>query len=74
VTVVKLSIEDEEDLVVIDEWRNYLCLRPFGFRIELFGEAVPAGFICNRDFGEVVIQDGLMEMHNKLERKSRSAL
>lgn len=65
--IIELAVEDEEDLVVVDERGDDLCFRPFGLGVEFFSEAVPTGFIGERDFGEVVVQDGLMEMDNELE-------
>lgn len=53
--IIELAVEDEEDLVFVDEGGDDLCFGPFGFSVEFFGEAVPAGFVGERDFGEVVV-------------------
>lgn len=69
--IIEFAIEDEEDLVVVDKGGDDLRFGPFGFGVELFGEAVPAGFVGERDFGEVVVQDGLVEVDDELEWDQR---
>lgn len=68
-TIVEFTVEDEKDLVVVDEGGDDFCFRPFRFGVEFFGEAVPAGFVGEGDFWEVVVQDGLMEMDDELMNK-----
>lgn len=69
VAIIELAVEDEKDLVVVDERGDDLCFGPFGFCIEFFGEAVPAGFVGEGDFGEVVVQDGLVKVDDELIKK-----
>lgn len=64
--IIELAVEDEKDLVVVDEGGDDLCFGPFGFGVEFFGEAVPAGFVGEGDFGEVVVQDGLVKVDDEL--------
>ena len=51
---------------VIHKGRNSLSLRPFRLRVELLRQAVPSAFISHGNFCKVVVQDGLMEVGNKL--------
>jgi len=66
VTVIELSIEDQKDLVVVDKGSNGLCFWPFSSCVEFFGEAIPAGLVCKCYLGKVIVQNGLVEMDNKL--------
>lgn len=68
--IIELAVEDEKDLVVVDEGGDDLCLWPFCFGVEFFSETVPARLVCEGDFGEIVVQDGLMEMDDELEMKN----
>jgi len=53
-------------LTVVDERCNDLCLGPFCPRVEFFRVFVPTTLICNCDFFEIVIQDGLVKAHDEL--------
>lgn len=64
--VIKFSIEDKKDLVVIDKGCNGLCFQPFGSCIKIFGKAIPARFICECYLGKVIVQNCLVEMDDKL--------
>ena len=67
--IIEFAVEDEKDLVVVDERGDDLCFGPFGFCVEFFGETVPAGFVGECDFGEVVIQDSLVKVDDELVEK-----
>lgn len=53
-------------LTVVDQRSNDLRLRPFRLGVELFRQPVPSTLVCNTDFRQVVIQHGLVEVHDKL--------
>ncbi len=54
---------------VIDKRGNDLRFRPLSFCIELFRESVPTAFISYRYLCEVVFQNSLMEVNDKLGEK-----
>ena len=64
--VIELSIENQKDLVVVDKGCNGLCFWPFSSCVEFFGEAIPARLVCKRYLGQVIVQNGLVEMDDKL--------
>ena len=72
VAIVELAVEHEKDLVVVDERRDDLRFGPFSFGVEFFGEPVPPGFVCEGNFGEVVVQDGLVEVDDELDHRVRT--
>jgi|SRR6266851_2179531 len=51
---------------VVDEGGDDLRFGPLSFRIELFRESVPTAVVCDRNLCEVVLQNGLMEVDDKL--------
>jgi hypothetical protein len=53
-------------LVVIDKRSNDFGIGPFRFSKVLLGKLVPSTLICGIDFCYIVIEDGLVEMENKL--------
>ena len=63
---VKLSVESQENLVVIDEGSNELGVGPFRLSKILLGKLIPSTLICGVDFCYVAVKDGSVEVENEL--------
>ena len=66
--LVELEGGEMDSRTIVDERCNNLSLRPFGFWVELFGQSIPSTLICDSNFGKIVLQDGLVEVDDKLYR------
>ena len=64
--LVKLEGGEMGSRTIVDKGCNNLSLGPFSFRVELFGQSIPSTLICDSNFGKVVLQDGLVEVDDKL--------
>lgn len=54
-------------LTFVHQRRDHFCLWPFRLCVELFRQPVPSTLVRNGDFGEVVVQNGLMKVNDELE-------
>lgn len=66
-SVIQFTIQDEEDLIVVDQWCNCLCFWPLRFCVVFFGKAGPARLVSNSYLLKVIIQDSLVKVDNKLK-------
>ena len=55
---------------IVDQRSNNFGLWPLRFGIKIFSVFVPSAFVGNSDFCEVVFENGLVEMDDKLNRGS----
>lgn len=72
-----VSVDNEREdkrgkRTVVDEGSDDLRFGPFGFRIVLLCESVPTAVVSDRYLCEVVLQNGLMEVDNKLRGREGS--
>jgi hypothetical protein len=51
---------------IVHERRDDLGLRPLRFCVELLRESVPATLVRGRDLGQIIVENGLMEVNNEL--------
>ena len=67
-SAARLKKKTESVRTIVNQRSDQLCFWPFRFGIKLFGVLIPSTLISNCDFGQVVVQDGLMKMYNELDR------